>query len=158
MVCVDAEARRHQRALYSRLQEEEAEGGCGPDRGRSQPKKTEPADIKPAPTQALCRHDRAYFLISEWTESLGFAEGLHSSGHALAQKEPRSCGSLWGLQLPAAPAHFTPECAWGWSLPGSAREKERQQVICRSLGGSDYGDEEFTSSRHCRTGGASETP
>lgn len=88
-------------------------------------------------------------LTSEWTESLGFAEGLHSSGDALAQQEPRGCGSLWGLRCPAAPAHFSPERAWGWALLGSAREKERQQVICRSLGGSDYGDEALQD-RRCK--------
>ena len=40
-----------------------------------------------------------------------------------------------GLLFWAAHAHFIPELASGWSLLGSAREKE-QQVICTSLEGS----------------------
>ena len=83
-------------------------GGRGWLRTR-QVKKTEPADIRPAPTQALCTHDIAYFLISEWTRSLGFIEDLHSSRHPLKQRSPRGCGNLWGLLFRAA--HFTPELA-----------------------------------------------
>ena len=67
-------------------------GGRGWLRTR-QVKKTVPADIRPAPTQA--RHDIVYFLISEWTGLLGFTEGLHSSRHPLKQQEPRGCGNLW---------------------------------------------------------------
>ncbi|CAI9153850.1 unnamed protein product [Rangifer tarandus platyrhynchus] len=119
-------------------------------RRRSQPKKTAPADIKPAPAQALRRHDRAYFLTSEWTESLGFAEGLRSRNHEAVAILGGCCGRRMRTLLLNSPG----------GGPSRAQHVKKRATTghLQEPWGSDYGGEEFTSSRHCRTGGASETP